>query len=158
VIKVVRPFKLDKNGEPVDTWPDLQTMAATLSRAKAFTRLDRITQVPFVRPMEASRQPAAQHGASCSRRRSPGRTWAVDRQLRDALVSGPVTPGCRARGPPKSTAALEPAATTIHTRCGCWPGAWVYVIWRCWQDGVAYDRARHGGAQRYGSASSPTAA
>src|SRR5207237_965847 len=34
--------------------------------------------------------------------------------------------------------------------------AWVYVIWRCWQDGVAYDPARRGGAQRYGSASSPT--
>jgi hypothetical protein len=36
--------------------------------------------------------------------------------------SGPVTPDCRADGPPKSTAGLEPAATTIHTRCGCWPG------------------------------------
>lgn len=26
--------------------------------------------------------------------------------------------------------------------------AWVYVIWRCWQDGVAYDPSRHGGFQR----------
>jgi hypothetical protein len=158
VIKVVRPFKLDKNGEPVDTWPDLQTTAATLSRAKAFTRLDRITQVPFVRPMEASRQPAAQHGASCSRRRSPGRTWAVDRQLRDALVewagdsrlSSPwaaeIYGSARARGHD------HPHAVRVLAR------AWVYVIWRCWQDGVAYDPARHGGAQRYGSASSPTAA
>jgi hypothetical protein len=26
--------------------------------------------------------------------------------------------------------------------------AWVRVIWRCWQDGVAYDPAKHRGAVR----------
>ena len=26
--------------------------------------------------------------------------------------------------------------------------AWIRVIWRCWQDGVAYDPDKHGGHQR----------
>ena len=26
--------------------------------------------------------------------------------------------------------------------------AWIYVIWRCWQDGTAYDPARHNALQR----------
>ena len=26
--------------------------------------------------------------------------------------------------------------------------AWTYVIWRCWQDGTAYDPARHHALQR----------
>ena len=25
--------------------------------------------------------------------------------------------------------------------------AWIRVIWRCWQDGIAYDPTRHGGAR-----------
>jgi transposase len=27
--------------------------------------------------------------------------------------------------------------------------AWLYVIWHCWQDGVAYDPARHKALQRF---------
>jgi hypothetical protein len=26
--------------------------------------------------------------------------------------------------------------------------AWIYVIWRCWQDGTAYDPAKHTALQR----------
>ncbi|HEY6309417.1 MAG TPA: hypothetical protein VIY52_01210 [Streptosporangiaceae bacterium] len=26
--------------------------------------------------------------------------------------------------------------------------AWIYVIWRCWHDGTAYDPAKHSGLQR----------
>ena len=77
-----------------------------------------------------------------------GFRWAVDRQLRDALVewagdsrlSSPwaaeIYRRARARGHD------HPHAVRVLAR------AWVYVIWRCWQDGVAYDPARHGGAQR----------
>ena len=77
-----------------------------------------------------------------------GFRWAVDRQLRDALVewagdsrlSSPwaadIYRRARARGHG------HPDAVQVLAR------AWVYVIWRCWQDGVAYDPARHGGAQR----------
>jgi transposase len=87
-----------------------------------------------------------------------GFRWAVDRQLRDALVewagdsrlSSPwaadIYQRARARGHD------HPHAVRVLAR------AWVYVIWRCWQDGVAYDPARHGGAQRLASASSASAA
>jgi transposase len=81
-----------------------------------------------------------------------GFRWAVDRQLRDALVewagdsrlSSPwaadIYGRARARGHD------HPHAVRVLAR------AWVYVIWRCWQDGVAYDPARHGGAQRLANA------
>ena len=26
--------------------------------------------------------------------------------------------------------------------------AWIYVIWRCWQEGIAYDPAEHNALQR----------
>jgi transposase len=83
-----------------------------------------------------------------------GFRWAVDRQLRDALVewagdsrlssswAADVYQRARARGHD------HPHAVRVLAR------AWVYVIWRCWQDGVAYDPARHGGAQRHCRASS----
>jgi hypothetical protein len=73
---------------------------------------------------------------------------AVDRQLRDALVEGAgdsrlsspwaadIYGRARARGHD------HPHAVRVLAR------AWVYVIWRCWQDSVAYDPVRHGGAQR----------
>jgi transposase len=87
-----------------------------------------------------------------------GFRWAVDRQLRDALVewagdsrlSSPwaadVYSRARARGHD------HPHAVRVLAR------AWVYVIWRCWQNGVAYDPARHGGAQRLRGPSSRSAA
>ena len=36
--------------------------------------------------------------------------------------------------------------------------AWIRVIFRCWQDGVAYDPARHGGARRHEAERSAVAA
>lgn len=86
-----------------------------------------------------------------------GFRWAVDRQLRDALVewagdsrlSSPwaadIYRRARARGHG------HPHAVRVLA------GAWVYVIWRCWQDGVAYDPARHGGAQRLSPSASASA-
>jgi hypothetical protein len=34
--------------------------------------------------------------------------------------------------------------------------AWIRVIWRCWQDGVAYDPAIHGAAIRLAAQAAPT--
>jgi transposase len=74
--------------------------------------------------------------------------WAVDKQLRDAVCdfaadSRRANPWAAhlydqaiARGKD------HPHATRILAR------AWLYVIWHCWQDGVAYDPARHGALQR----------
>lgn len=74
--------------------------------------------------------------------------WTCDKKLRDALVdfaqdsrranswAEDLYRRARARG--KS----HPHAVRILAR------AWVSVIWRCWQDRVPYDPARHGALQR----------
>jgi transposase len=36
--------------------------------------------------------------------------------------------------------------------------AWLYVIWHCWQDGTAYDPARHKALQRILAKEKPAAA
>jgi hypothetical protein len=33
--------------------------------------------------------------------------------------------------------------------------AWIYVIWRCWQDGTAYDRAKHTASSASWTSSAP---
>jgi transposase len=79
---------------------------------------------------------------------SVGFRWAVNRQLRDAVCdfaadsrhaspwAAAIYHAARARGKD------HPHAVRILAR------AWTYVIWRCWQDGTAYDPAKHRALQR----------
>ena len=79
---------------------------------------------------------------------SVGFRWAVNRQLRDAVCdfaadsrhaspwAAAVYDDARARGKD------HPHAVRILAR------AWIYVIWRCWQEGTAYDPAKHNALQR----------
>jgi transposase len=86
--------------------------------------------------------------------------WAVSRQLRDAVCdfaadsrhasawAAAVYRDARDRGKD------HPHAVRILGR------AWIYVIWRCWQEGTGYDPARHRALQRVldgqrGQAASP---
>jgi transposase len=74
---------------------------------------------------------------------SHGFRWAVNRQLRDAVCdfaadsrhaspwAAAIYDDARARGKD------HPLAVRITAR------AWIYVIWRCWHDGTAYDPAKH---------------
>jgi len=74
--------------------------------------------------------------------------YACDKKLRDALVdfaddsrhanawAADIYGRARRRGK------RHPHAVRILAR------AWVYVIWRCWQDGVPYDPERHQALQR----------
>ena len=74
--------------------------------------------------------------------------WSADHQLRDALCdfaadsrhanpwAADLYNRARARGHD------HPHAVRILGR------AWADIIWRCWQDGVAYDPARHNALQR----------
>ena len=76
-----------------------------------------------------------------------GFRWAVNRQLRDAACdfaddsrhaspwAAAIYDEARARGKD------HPHAVRITAR------AWIYVIWRCWQDSVAYDPAKHNALQ-----------
>ena len=74
--------------------------------------------------------------------------WAVSHQLRDAVRdfaadsrhasawAAAIYADARDRGKD------HPHAVRILAR------AWIYVIWRCWQDGTAYHPAKHGALQR----------
>lgn len=74
--------------------------------------------------------------------------WACDRQLRDALCD--FAGDCRRASPwaedlyqrARERGHDHPHAVRILGR------AWASVIWRCWQDGVPYDPARHNALQR----------
>ena len=84
--------------------------------------------------------------------------WAADKQLRDAVCdfaadSRKANPWAAqlynhaiARGKD------HPHATRILAR------AWLYVIWHCWQDGVAYDPTRHRALQHLLNQDQQTAA
>jgi len=73
--------------------------------------------------------------------------WAVNRQLRDAVCdfagdsrhaspwAAAIYDNARTRGKD------HPHAVRILAR------AWLHVIWRCWQDGTAYDPAKHNALQ-----------
>ena len=74
--------------------------------------------------------------------------WACNKRLRKAIGifadnsrhaspwAAKVYADARARG------LDHPHAIRVLAR------AWIRIIWRCWQDGVAYDPAKHGAAQR----------
>ncbi|MEU8061868.1 IS110 family transposase [Microbispora bryophytorum] len=69
--------------------------------------------------------------------------WAVNKQLRDAVCD--FAADSRRANPWAAKLYADaiargkdhPHATRILAR------AWLYVIWHCWQDGVAYDPAKH---------------
>jgi len=75
--------------------------------------------------------------------------WACDKKLRDAVID--FAADSRRASPwaaaiyNRHTAAgkTHQHATRILAR------AWLRVIWRCWQDGVAYDPTKHGGARQF---------
>jgi transposase len=83
---------------------------------------------------------------------SVGFRWAADKKLRNALIdfaddSRHASPWAAniynqaiARGK------RHPHAVRILAR------AWIRVIWRCWQDGAAYNAQQHGGAIRLAAA------
>jgi hypothetical protein len=74
--------------------------------------------------------------------------FACDKKLRDALIdfaedSRFANPwAAKVYGEAIARHKTHPHAGRILAR------AWVYVLWRCWQDRVPYDPARHRALQR----------
>ena len=74
--------------------------------------------------------------------------WAVDKQLRGAVIdfagdswqANPWAEDLYRRA--RARRLDHPHAVRILAR------AWLHIIWRCWQDGVPYDPAKHGALQR----------
>jgi transposase len=84
--------------------------------------------------------------------------WAADKQLRDAVCD---FAGDSRRASPWAARLYDdaiargkdhPHATRILAR------SWLYIIWHCWQDGAAYDPARHKALQRILAEEKPAAA
>ena len=74
--------------------------------------------------------------------------WACDKRLRDAVAC--LADATRHTNPwarsvylrARSRGLDHPHAIRVLGR------AWLRVLWRCWQDGVAYDPAKHGNLRR----------
>ena len=74
--------------------------------------------------------------------------WAVDKQLRGAVIdfagdshhANPWAADLYQRA--RDRGHDHPHAVRILAR------AWLHIIWRCWQDGVPYDPAKHHALQR----------
>lgn len=84
--------------------------------------------------------------------------WAADKQLRDAVCdfagdSRHASPwAARLYNDAIARGKDHPHATRILAR------AWLYIIWHCWQHGVAYDPAKHKALQRILAEEKPAAA
>lgn len=84
--------------------------------------------------------------------------WAADKELRDALCD--FAGDCRRANPwaedlyqrARARGHDHPHAVRILAR------AWANIIWRCWQDHLAYDPARHNALQRVINDNTPIAA
>jgi transposase len=87
-----------------------------------------------------------------------GFRWACDKQLRDAVTD---FAGDSRRASPWAARLYDDATARGHDHphaVRILARARLYVIWRCWQDGLAYDPARHKALQRILAEQKPAAA
>ena len=90
--------------------------------------------------------------------RAVGFRWACDKQLRDAVTD---FAGDSRRASPWAARLYDDAIAPGHDHphaVRIVARAWLFVIWHCWQDGVAYDPARHKALQRILTEQKPKAA
>jgi transposase len=90
--------------------------------------------------------------------RAVGFRWACDKQLRDAVTD---FAGDSRRASPWAAKLYDDAIKRGHDHphaVRILARAWLFVIWHCWQDGVAYDPARHKALQRILADQKPKAA
>jgi transposase len=80
--------------------------------------------------------------------RSVSFRWAADKQLRDAVCD---FAGDSRHANPWAAKLYRDAIDRGHDHphaVRILGRAWLYLIWHCWQNGVAYDPARHNALQR----------
>lgn len=109
-------------GDPRGRFPTDDALAALAGAAPSTRRSGKLHSVTFRYACDKKLRDAIINFADDSRHASP---WAADIYRR-----------ARARGH------RHPHAVRILAR------AWIRVIWRCWQDGTAYEPAKHCGHQK----------
>ncbi|WP_109471079.1 IS110 family transposase [Ornithinimicrobium cavernae] len=75
--------------------------------------------------------------------------WACDKQLRDAVTD---FAGDTRHDNPWAADLYQRARDRGHDHAHAvriLARAWLFVIWHCWQDGLAYDPTKHGALQRF---------
>jgi transposase len=90
--------------------------------------------------------------------RAVGFRWSCDKQLRDAVTD---FAGDTRHASPWAARLYNDAIRRGHDHphaVRILARAWLFVIWHCWQDGVAYDPARHKALQRVLAEEKPKAA
>ena len=81
--------------------------------------------------------------------RAVGFRWACDKQLRDAVTD---FAGDSRHASPWAARLYDDAITRGHDHphaVRILARAWLYIIWRCWHDGVAYDPTKHRALQAF---------
>jgi transposase len=89
--------------------------------------------------------------------RAVGFRWSCDKQLRDVTDFA----GDSRRASPWAAKLYDDAIARGHNHphaARILARAWLYIIWHCWQDGTAYDPARHKALQRILAEQKPKAA
>jgi transposase len=90
--------------------------------------------------------------------RTVGFRWACDKQLRDAICD---FAGDSRRANPWAADLYDRARARGHDHqhaTRVLARAWLYIIWHCWQNHIAYDPAQHGALQRILNQDQPAAA
>jgi transposase len=72
--------------------------------------------------------------------------WARDKQLRDAVTD---FAGDTRHANPSAANLYDRALGHDHPHVRVLARSWLFVIWHCWRDTVAYNPARHGALQRF---------
>ena len=83
------------------------------------------------------------------RMRAVGFRWACDKQLRDAITD---FAGDSRHANPWAADLYDRARARGHDHAHAvriLSRAWLFVIWHCWQDGLAYHPTKHGALQRF---------
>lgn len=152
LVNQIRQLEADL-AEQLTTHPDAHIFRS-LPHVKVVRAAKLLAEIGDARGRFPTPESLAALAGACPSTRQSGRhhvvtfRWACDKKLRDAVTdfAGDSVRGSawaasiynRHRADNKS----HQHATRILAR------AWLRVIWRCWQDGVAYDPHLHGNARR----------
>ena len=110
-----------------------------------------IGDIPLPLPDPRGAGGRRRHGAGGARvGQAQGRLLPVGLRQAIALTPSLALPNSRCHTHPACVylGLLRAEGSRIPTRSGSWGRAWLCVLWRCWQNELPYDPAKHGNLRR----------